>query len=703
MASVKSGKKIVKASGETEFFDPNVITTECREAGIEFWTSSKVALEVSERIYDGISTGEIQKATLEVLTELSPEAADAYRRFHSMHVRTSRNTIEPFDRKKITLSLIRETRLPKEVAEQIAGEAEAELRRLKLDFVSAPLIREVANVKLLEHGFEEARADYTRLGIPIYDVTQLLGYAPRDAEGVGSDLEGTHRSMAGDVLKEYTLLKVLPLHLADANMRGEIYIHDLDCFVTRPYSAWHDLRWFLKVGLVLDGGNGPAPVRGPAGRLESALLSAAKVISVASSKFSGMQCLDFFNVWLAPFAKGRDYGQLRQLAQEFMYEVGQGCPVQFPVSIVVEYGVPELLEEMPAVLPGGKVSKKATYSDFEEEARLLGRAFAEVSAEGDSAGRPFLSPAIGYRLRGENLKKEGYPDFMKLVHECASKFGAARFFNFRGRHAPDYGPRSGGLQLVTVNLPRVACESKGVDSRFFELIEDRLTLVRETMAVKREILKNRMENGLMPFLSREVEGEPYFRMEEALNLVGYVGLNEAVEKHTGEELHAGKDPLKFGHEVIAYMADRMEEWSEEQGLRWALAQTPEGVASSRLAKLDFGSFSDRAVVRGDRGTGAVYYTPSSQVNRSAPIDPLKRLEIEGSFHRFTPGGMDACVDVEGLEVGRLQKLTEEIILKTDVGFFRYVKKITSCGSCRKTFEGHFNSCPRCGSPEVMRC
>lgn len=724
MASVKSGKRIVKASGETEFFDPNVITTECREAGIEFWTAAEVALKVSETVYDGISTGEIRKTTLDVLAEISPEVADTYSRFHSMRVRTSRDIIEAFDRKKIALSLIRETRLPKEVAEQIARETESELRRLKLEFGSAPLIREVVNVKLLEHGFEEARADYTRLGVPIYDVSQLLEATP---EGIGvreQRPEDVHSTMAGTVLKEYTLLKVLPLHLADAHMKGEIYVHKLDCFVTQPYSAQHDLRWFLRNGIKLDGSCAFIPASGPANSLETALRHAATVMAVARSNFSGMQCMDFFNVWLAPFVTGRGYDQVKQLAQEFMYEMGQMSPVSGgnlrPSSIVIEYGVPDLLNEIPAVLPGGKISKKTTYSDFEEEARLLGKALTEVSLDGDFVGKPFLSPTMIYRLRDEDLKKDGYHDFMKLVHSCASKFGNTRFINLRAKHMekamstfgygsallPDEGDlkellRAGSLQLVTINLPRIAYKAKGSDTKFFELLDDHLPLVRETIEVKREILRNRIENNLLPFLGQEVDGEPYFNIDKAFNLVGYVGLNETVEKHVGGELHASEEALKFGLKIIKYMDKKMVEWSKEQGVRWALAQTPEGDVSFKLAKRDFGSFSDKAIVRGDRKTGRVYYTPSSQVNESAPISPLKRLEIEGAFHPLTPGGMDAWIDVGENEADSLVKLTEEVVQKTGVGFFRYVREMTHCSDCRKVFAGHFSSCPKCESSEIM--
>ncbi|RLG56332.1 MAG: hypothetical protein DRN95_06925, partial [Candidatus Hydrothermarchaeota archaeon] len=55
--------RVVKSSGDMENFDPNIITTECVEAGIEFWTAAEVAFEVAKQVYDGISTKELQETT----------------------------------------------------------------------------------------------------------------------------------------------------------------------------------------------------------------------------------------------------------------------------------------------------------------------------------------------------------------------------------------------------------------------------------------------------------------------------------------------------------------------------------------------------------------------------------------------------------------------------------------------------------------
>jgi len=149
-------------------------------------------------------------------------------------VRTSKTTFEKFDSEKITKSLIRETGLDENTSREIAKKVEEELQGLKLEYVTAPLIREIANVKLIESGLEEIRAKYTRLGMPVYDVKNLIEIPSKENANLQYNPESIHKLLADQVSKEYALINVLPLELADAHMAGEIHIHDLDYFI-RPF------------------------------------------------------------------------------------------------------------------------------------------------------------------------------------------------------------------------------------------------------------------------------------------------------------------------------------------------------------------------------------------------------------------------------------------------------------------------------------
>lgn len=661
MAAPSSGVRVVKTSGDLEYFDPNVITEECIEAGIEFFTAAEVALEVSKKVYDGISTKEIQDSTLELLYKKHPEAAERFKRFHRMIVRTSRNTIEAFDRRKITASLLTETKLPRELAELVARESEAELRRLKLDFISAPLIREIVNVKLLEHGFEDSRADYTRLGMPVYDANTLI-----EAEGgaaAATDPEVLHSRLADSIFKEYTLLKVLPLHLADGHMRGQIHIHDLDYFVSRPYSVKHDLRWFMEKGLELGLGS-RAINTGPADNPRLAFLQAARVLYSCQSNVSRKQGLKYFTVFLAPYVKGLKYEDAKELLRLFVME--SQIHTLGEIEVHVDYGCPEPLKNTSAVLPNPGANGRGVYGAFEEEIRTLANALTEVYAKVDPLDRPISTPTPRYFVRKEDFRENGWLDFSSKVHGLSYNFETPVFSSMPEPNT------AGTLGVVTINLPRAAYEAQGNDDKLFEILDDRLEMVRDAFMMKREIIDRRLKQGLLPFLNQQQEGRAYYSLDDATQAIGYLGINEMVKAHTGEEIHGTKLALNFGLKVLRRITNKAKEWSSATGLKWVLTPSPSTSTAYRLAKLDQGEFAGKAVVDIDKEGRSRYSI--SNVRQSADLPLMDKLKIEGAYQSLTHGETPVEIPIEGYASGReLLELSREISKLHGLKAWRFVR------------------------------
>jgi anaerobic ribonucleoside-triphosphate reductase len=70
----------------------------------------------------------------------------------SLFVRTSDEEIKKWDRNRIYDALIRETTISEDAAAIVAREVEKLIASLELDFVTAPLIRELTNATLVEYG-----------------------------------------------------------------------------------------------------------------------------------------------------------------------------------------------------------------------------------------------------------------------------------------------------------------------------------------------------------------------------------------------------------------------------------------------------------------------------------------------------------------------------------------------------------------------
>ncbi|KKN00220.1 hypothetical protein LCGC14_1139920 [marine sediment metagenome] len=80
-----------------------------------------------------------------------------------------------FDGNLIYESLLKETCISKENAKKITTEI---IRRIigissLIPYLTSPMIREIANVTLLQYGLTEERLDYTRIGFPRYDLKKI--------------------------------------------------------------------------------------------------------------------------------------------------------------------------------------------------------------------------------------------------------------------------------------------------------------------------------------------------------------------------------------------------------------------------------------------------------------------------------------------------------------------------------------------------
>ncbi|MFW9819642.1 MAG: hypothetical protein ACFFE5_08540 [Candidatus Thorarchaeota archaeon] len=71
-------------------------------------------------------------------------------------------------------SLLKETNISKIDAKKITEQVVRFLVSANLNLITAPLIREIVNVHLLQSGFEQERLLYTRVGLPVYDLNKIF-------------------------------------------------------------------------------------------------------------------------------------------------------------------------------------------------------------------------------------------------------------------------------------------------------------------------------------------------------------------------------------------------------------------------------------------------------------------------------------------------------------------------------------------------
>ncbi|MFX1395090.1 MAG: hypothetical protein ACFFAH_16170 [Promethearchaeota archaeon] len=85
----------------------------------------------------------------------------------------TKSGIKAFDENKIYRSLLKETTLKNEAAEQITKIVLRRIISSEIGFLSGPHIREIVCSVLSEMGYEEERKQYTRIGRPMADLKEI--------------------------------------------------------------------------------------------------------------------------------------------------------------------------------------------------------------------------------------------------------------------------------------------------------------------------------------------------------------------------------------------------------------------------------------------------------------------------------------------------------------------------------------------------
>ncbi len=271
--------------------------------------------------------------------------------------------------------------------------------------------------------------------------------------------------------------------------------------------------------------------------------------------------------------------------------------------------------------------------------------------------------------------------------------------------------QQGGFSCTTLNLPRIAYDARGDDDRFFELLRERMELMREAHLIRREFFRKVMESGATPFLTQprirsgpERDLSPFFDLDKQTLLIGMVGLNELVQAHGGAEMHESDEAYRLGLRVISHMNLVAARLGEKYGMRFVLEQTPAESTAYRFARLDLRYHTPEAerFVKGDLSRGDVYYTNSTYLNVHAPMSPVERVKREGIFHPLISAG-----SLTHIWLGESEPSAESLadfVVKT----FRWTQndqiafspEFTTCNDCLKTSRGLQGTCSYCGSGDV---
>ncbi len=331
------------------------------------------------------------------------------------------------------------------------------------------------------------------------------------------------------------------------------------------------------------------------------------------------------------------------------------CPF---TNITLDLKPSSVFAKQPVVI-GGQPQKE-TYSEFEEEMRMLNRAFYEIMLEGDKNGRPFHFP-----IPTINITKDFPWDdpVFDLIFEASAKYGINYFANYiNSEMKPDdvrsmccrlrldltelynrgggglfgSGSLTGSIGVVTINMPRIGYLSK-TKKEFFERLARAMDLARDSLEIKRKTIENFTEKGLYPYSRYYLSGIKKARgayFANHFSTIGLVGMNEALLNFLGENI-ASKRGRKFALEVMDFMRDRLVKYQKETNNLYNLEATPAESTSYRLAQKDREKYPD-IITAGTKKTP--YYTNSTQLPVNYTDDIFEALKLQDELQCKYTGG-----------------------------------------------------------------
>ncbi|MFC1544950.1 anaerobic ribonucleoside-triphosphate reductase [Gemmatimonadota bacterium] len=350
--------------------------------------------------------------------------------------------VHPWDRVKIVRQLMRDTGLSAELANTVAKAVENQIISGDFSTINTALIRELVNNELYDRGMREQLKDLSIYAVP-RDFVETLMFAKstENSNIVSNNPEAVNLSIAELVLKQWALENVYSADVKRAHDTGAIHVHDLG-YPHRVYCSSHSLEYIKKYGLTgLENLNTESkPARSASvltGHLNTFLAS-------MQANYAGALGIGYINVFYAPLLEGKNRTELKQIAQELVFNGSQNAFSRGGQTLFLDYnihsGVPRYLASVPAVGPGGKYMLALPGGGTVE---LLENSTGVKDSRGHNLMELFLSEENGGRVVyrelldektgvievdsavKKDLKKRGerivtYKDYEKTAREFAS-------------------------------------------------------------------------------------------------------------------------------------------------------------------------------------------------------------------------------------------------------------------------------------------
>jgi len=617
---------------------------------------SLVALNKSERRYTITNLGKLVLSLARQIEERSIIESG------KMYVRTSHSSIEEFNSQKIIQSLVREGSLPLELAQKITEEVENRIYKYQTAYLTGSLIRELVNSVLLEHGHEEYRHKLARVGLPIFEVQEMVS----NAENIENGVEGLLFKTGRTVFAEHLLTSTLPKDIADAHLSGDIHISNPGLWSILPDTIFINVKSLIEDGIDLKGKYLNVCRIPPVKTLNNLSSALSMIIALISKEASQEVVLDELIPSLSKYSK--DLPELeRKLVDSFI--TSSTTMGYDKMSTVISFSIPLGIDQkiVKTVLSAYKTYTKLT---------------------------PI--PKIGLVI---DYDKGKMTDVSQTISEIITLGGKVMFTKHNTSQKGVTHPKNSTSTLLhlgslSINLPRLAFESNKDETYFRARLALLMKPALDSMAKRNKNISNLIRLGVNPILAADTL---YMQRSTVSLVINLVGLQNAVYGILGfKNNNEGQQIL---HKVIETAVDIATKKSKDLGINIIVSMT-ESDGSERFITLDAEKYGKNSV---QQITDTETYSEgivldidkiSSLTGKSAEITECNKIS------KILNGGLLLQIAIpKGTKVDEIKKVIEKGASITSS--FKPVMQVPICGNCGFKDEKLGDKCPTCKSTYII--
>ncbi len=489
--------------------------------------------------------------------------------------------------------------------------------------------------------------------------------------------------IAGEVSKDLTQRMLLPEKISKAHKEGILHFHDADYFLQPIFNCCLiNIKDMLDNGTVMNG----KLIESPKSFQVACTVVTQIIASVASSQYGGQSV----NVaHLGKYLRKTREKYIRQCHEQFNGELSEEqikAIVDMRVKDELKAGVQTIQYQINTLMTTNGQSPFVTlfmYLDekdeyIEENAMIIEEILRQRHQGIKNEVGVYVTPAFPkliYVLDENNCLKGGKYDYLtKLAVQCSAKrlypdYISAKKMreNYEGNVFSPMGCRSflapwkdengeykfeGRFNqgVVSINLPQIGILSGNDENKFWQLLEERLSLCFEAIMCRHYALEGtpsdispvHWQYGAIARLKKGETIDKYLHGGYSSISLGYIGLYEVTKLVKGVS-HTDPVGTEFAIRVMESLRDHCAKWKQETGLGFALYGTPAESLCYRFARIDRERFGDIPDVT-DKG----YYTNSYHVDVRENIDAFTKFTFENQFQKISLGGAISYVEIPNM-------------------------------------------------------